>query len=86
MQTSQFKAIFHWAGFSTWSDIFFCLKTNWQRVGVKTKENIIPRKKLHLVENDPKAPAGTCCLTSLCLHVEHSGFEEKIHSVNDHVN
>ena len=34
------KAIFHLAEFSVWSEIFFCLKTNWQRVGVKRQKKI----------------------------------------------
>ena len=34
------KAVFHQAEFSTRSDIFFCLKTNWRSVGVKRKKKI----------------------------------------------
>ena len=34
------EAIFHKAEFSARSDIFFCLKTNWRRVGVKRQKKI----------------------------------------------
>ena len=37
MQGYMIKAIFHYEEFSAWNDIFFCLKTNWQRVSVKRK-------------------------------------------------
>ena len=33
-------AIFHWAENSAQSDILFCLKTNWQRVGAKRQKKI----------------------------------------------
>ena len=34
------KAVFHQAEFSARSDMFFCLKTNWWRVGVKRQKKI----------------------------------------------
>ena len=36
----RLKAIFHQAEFSARSDIFFCLKTNWRRVGVERQKKI----------------------------------------------
>ena len=47
------KAIFHWAEFSARSDIFFCLKIDWRKVGVKRKYHYA-RKILPIVENSPK--------------------------------
>ena len=42
------KAVFHQAKFSSRSDIFFCLKTNGRRVGVKRQKKISFRE-----ENSP---------------------------------
>ena len=54
LQKSCLKAIFHQADFSARSDIFFCLKTNWRRVGVKRQKKISFRaEKFRIVENDP---------------------------------
>ena len=54
LSDTLFKAIFHQAEVSARSDYFFCLKTNWRESGhQKTKENIIPRGKFRLAENDP---------------------------------
>ena len=43
------KATFHWAEFSTLSDIFFCLKTNWQRVGIERQ------KRYHFTRKIPSS-------------------------------
>ena len=50
-KASALKAIFHWAEFSARSDIFFCIKTNWRRVGVKRQKKI----SFCAVENSPNA-------------------------------
>ena len=40
------KAIFHQAEISARSDIFFCLKINWRRMGVKRQKKISFRRKI----------------------------------------
>ena len=60
--------IIHQAEFSGRSDIFFYLKTNSESGRQKTKENIIPRGKFRLVENDPNKDA--TCQAFLCSLLE----------------
>ena len=50
------RVVFHWAEFSAWNDIFFCLLTSTLRQLVfKQKKYVAPRGKFRLVENSLKA-------------------------------